>query len=132
MDLSFTQIKETCLYIRDLDQAEAFYHGKLGLPLISKVKGRHIFFRAGKSVLLCFIPEATRVETRLPPHFGEGQLHMAFECEADQYEAWKAHVSGTGIEIIHEEHWPYGGKSFYFHDPEMNVLEVVQPGIWGD
>ncbi|MFC0658001.1 VOC family protein [Mongoliitalea lutea] len=49
--MKFTQIKEVCLYISDLDVAEDFYGDVLEMPVISKVEGRHIFFRCGTSVL---------------------------------------------------------------------------------
>ena len=130
--MQFSQIKESCLYITDLDQAEAFYHGKLNLPIISKVPGRHIFFRAGTSVLLCFIAEVTAEETILPPHFASGKQHLAFSCPPQQYENWKTFIQDREIAIIHEHTWPGGFRSFYFHDPEGHVLEVVQEGMWGN
>jgi len=55
----------------------------MGLSIIGFVENRHIFFRAGSSVLLCFNPETTKKEERLPPHFGTGQLHFAFEAPND-------------------------------------------------
>ncbi|MEQ9426168.1 MAG: VOC family protein [Cyclobacteriaceae bacterium] len=130
--MKFTKIKETCLYVSDLDKCSEFYHGKLGLPIISRSDGRHIFFRAGESVLLCFIAEATKVDTRLPPHYGHGSLHMAFEVAVDNYEATMNEFHQLGIPITHEETWENGTKSFYFEDPDGNVLEVVQIGMWGD
>ena len=126
----FTQIKETCLYVKDLDVCELFYAEKLGLPIISKVEGRHIFFRAGTSVLLCFIAEATKQEEELPPHYGHGKLHMAFEATAEDYEVWKKTLQTKGIEIVHEHHWPRGHRSCYFHDPDGHVLEIVEEGMW--
>lgn len=60
--MNIKRIKETCLYVTDLDATTAFYAGKLGLPLLSKVPGRHVFFRAGETVLLCFIAGATQQE----------------------------------------------------------------------
>jgi catechol 2,3-dioxygenase-like lactoylglutathione lyase family enzyme len=129
--MQFSHIKETCLYIQDLDGAEAFYHGLLGLPLISRRENRHVFFRAGQSVLLCFNPEVTKDEVELPPHFAQGNQHMAFECLAGEYEAWKNRLAALNIPIIHEAQWPGGRRSCYFHDHEQNVLEIVEPGIWG-
>lgn len=131
MALSFTHIKETCLYVSDLDRTYAFYHNILGLPLISKQDGRHVFFRAGASVLLCFLPDVTKGDTRLPPHYGSGKLHLAFECSSEDYEAWKAKLVDAGILIIHEAKWGIDYRSFYFHDPDGHVLEVVMPGMWG-
>ena len=128
--LQFSHIKEVCLYIHDLDKAEAFYHGLLGLPLYSKVAGRHIFFEAGSTMLLCFIADVTKKETRFPAHFGGGNQHMAFGVDLADYEAWKVKFQKLGIPITHEHEWSSGLKSFYFEDPEGNVLEVVPNQLW--
>ena len=128
--MQFTHIKETCLYIHDLDKAQEFYHDKLGLPIIDREDGRYIFFRVGASVLLCFVPEKSKTQTNLPPHYGFGDIHLAFECNANDYQAWKNKLIAVGIEITHETTWKHGALSFYFQDPEGNVLEIVQPGIW--
>ncbi len=128
--MKVTQIKETCLYISDLDQAEEFDQGKLEFPLISKIKDRHIFFRCGSSVLLCFIPEATRNETVLPSHFAEGKQHIAFEVEWKDYQSTKQKLINRGIPIIHTQEWGEGLESIYFEDPFGHVLEVVPKGIW--
>jgi catechol-2,3-dioxygenase len=40
-------VVETALYVNDLDQAKSFYHGVLGLPVIGKEPGRHVFFQVG-------------------------------------------------------------------------------------
>ncbi len=129
--MSIIQIKETCLYIRDLEGAEAFYHKKLGFPLISRVEGRHVFFRSGTSVLLCFNPNTTREEKELPSHFAEGPQHIAFEVRRKDYLSWKKRIEAAGIKITHEAEWPRGHHSFYFEDPEKNVLEIVEEGMWG-
>ena len=128
--MHFTQIKETCLYVSDLDATEAFYRDLLEMPVISKVPERHIFFRTGSSVLLCFIPEVTANETVLPPHFAKGPQHIAFECEAEEYDNWKKNLQEKGIPIIHEQPWPGGFLSAYFHDPDGHVLEIVPKGMW--
>lgn len=130
MPLSFTQIKETCLYVSDLQATRDFYEGKLGLHCFSLVDGRHAFFKAGTSVLLCFIADATKNDTRLPPHYGCGNQHYAFECKRDEYEPWIAKIEAAGITILQHVDWPNGGRSFYFHDPDGNVGEIVEPGIW--
>lgn len=128
--MDILQVKETCLYIKDLDQSQAFYQDKLGLPVIGRKEGRHVFFEAGTSVLLCFIPESTRVESILPPHWAKGPAHLAFEVQADEYQVWKRKVVSAGIEIIHEQHWGDHFYSFYFHDPDGHVLEIVPAGMW--
>lgn len=50
---------EAALYVDDLDRAEMFYRDVLGLTVIGKVGGRHVFFRVGASVLLLFNAEET-------------------------------------------------------------------------
>lgn len=129
--MEFTQIKETCLYVKDLERTRSFYVNKLGLELIVKSEGRHIFFRAGKSVLLCFIAEATSNEKELPPHAASGQIHLAFEIHAKDYEAVKKTLIEKEVEIIHEQDWHKDKKSFYFRDPDGHLLEVVPEGLWG-
>ncbi|AWW28956.1 glyoxalase [Echinicola strongylocentroti] len=128
--MGYSQIKETCLYIPDLDQAEEFYHNKLGMPVISKEEDRHIFFRCGSSVLLCFIPEATKNEKNLPPHYAKGKQHIAFEVAASAYPNSKAELIEKGIVITHEQEWKDGLESCYFEDPFGHVLEIVPKGIW--
>lgn len=125
-----TGIKETCLYIKDLDGAKRFYHERLGFPIIHHEPRKHIFFRAGSSVLLCFNPEDSKNKTSPPPHFAEGNQHLAFEVEADEYEAIKEEFIASGIPISDKVIWGSGQESFYFTDPEANVLEIVPKGVW--
>lgn len=136
-------ILESALYVTDLDAAEAFYAGILGLSLISKVSGRHVFFRCGDGVLLLFNAEATRnappPEARLPvpPHGAAGQGHLCFSAGADEIARWKSHLESRNIAIEADFQWPSadsnstGGRSIYFRDPSGNSIEFAEPRIWG-
>jgi len=128
--MQFCQIKETCLYVSNLEATKQFYFKKLGLELISYVKDNHVFFRVGTSVLLCFLPEVTKKKNHLPPHYGSGQIHLAFEVKVNEYEQWKNRIKSLNIPIEHEEEWNKGLKSFYFRDPDDHLLEIVQIGMW--
>ena len=128
--MKILRIKETCLYVADLDRTQEFYADKLGLELYSHVKGRHVFFRAGESMLLCFNPEVTKYDQKLPPHYAEGKMHLAFECSPEEYAGWKEKVRHAGIAITHEQQWGNGKSSFYFEDPDGHVLEIVEETIW--
>lgn len=129
--MNIRKIKETCLYVSDLEKARAFYHEVLGLPIISYVEEKHIFFRAGSSVLLCFNPEDSKTKTSPPAHYGGGKQHFAFEISKEDYIKVKNEIVLKGIKIIDEVVWQSGEKSFYFNDPEGNVLEFVpDTGIW--
>jgi catechol 2,3-dioxygenase-like lactoylglutathione lyase family enzyme len=128
--MNVRRIKETCIYVFDLEQTKAFYNGVLGLPLISLVKGRHIFFRAGESVLLCFIAAQTEKEQELPPHGASGSVHFAFEVSKEEYSAALQKIKDAGITILHEHCWKDTLCSFYFHDPDKNLVEVIEEGLW--
>ena len=129
--MKILQIKETCFYSRDLNRVREFYHGKLGLPVISEVSGKHIFFRAGTSVLLCFNPDDSSQKESPPAHYAEGPIHFAFEVESGAYDETKKELESKEIKIVDEVKWPGGGSSFYFLDPFGNVVEVLpERGIW--
>jgi len=131
-DMEFTQIKETCLYISDLDVAEDFYGNILEMKIISKSPDRHIFFRCGTSVLLCFLPEVTKKEENLPPHYAYGKQHIAFEVNKKDYLKTKSELLEKGIIITHVQQWGNDLNSFYFEDPFGHVLEIIPTGIWED
>lgn len=129
--MNFLKIKETCLYVNDLDGARKFFHEVLELPLISYLPGKHVFFKAGTSVLLCFNPEDSKLKESPPAHYGKGKQHFAFEVRGEEYAGAKKWIMSKGIAITDEVTWQDGAKSFYFEDPEGNVLEIVpDKGIW--
>ncbi len=129
--MEILKIKETCLYIKDLKQAYDFYHELLGLPLITYLPGKHLFLRAGSSVLLCFNPDDSGLKSSPPPHYANGKQHLAFEVRKSEYESAKEILKQRGIKITDEVVWESGASSFYFEDPAGNVLEIVPDrGIW--
>lgn len=128
--MNIRQIKETCIYSKNLDAARAFYHGKLGLEVISHIKDKHIFFRAGTSVLLCFNPDDSRQKISPPPHYSAGRYHFAFEVAAEEYQQHKSEILAKGIPIVDSVVWDSGQESFYFEDGLGNIVEIVPEGIW--
>jgi catechol-2,3-dioxygenase len=123
-------IKETCLYINDLELAREFYHEQLNLPVIHYDPGRHLFLQAGKSVLLCFNPADSKKKVSPPAHFATGNQHYAFEVGKEDYALVKEKIQSLDIPIVDEVTWKNGQQSFYFLDPEENVLEIVPEGVW--
>ncbi len=124
------QIKETCLYAQDLTRTEKFYKDILGLELIGKREGKHVFFRVGNDVLLLFNPDDSKEKTDLPGHFASGKQHIAFEVSNADYEKVKTELTAKGVEITHEQHWRGTIYSFYFEDPNGHVLEIINEGLW--
>ncbi|RWK97272.1 MAG: glyoxalase/bleomycin resistance/extradiol dioxygenase family protein [Mesorhizobium sp.] len=130
-------ILESALYVTDLDAAEKFYTDVLGLDLLGKVDGRHLFFRCGDGVLLIFNAEATKVppapdaRLKVPPHGTVGDGHLCFAASADEIARWRAHLERKKIVIESDFEWPQGGRSIYIRDPSGNSIEFAEPRIWG-
>lgn len=135
MDVRPAAILESALYVDDLDAAEAFYGGLLGLSRIGRAAGRHVFFRCGAGVLLIFDPASTEVvEPRsplpVPPHGARGPGHLCFAAEPPGIDPWRERLGALGIPIESEVAWPGGGRSLYFRDPAGNSLELAEARIW--
>ena len=125
-------ILETCVYVDDLSVAEAFYCNTLGLELVSRQPGRHVFLRCGNRMLLIFNPQqSATMDSDLPPHGTQGVGHLAFAVPEAELDRWKQHLAAAGVEIEREIDWPRGGRSIYFRDPAGNSLELATPTIWG-
>ena len=134
-ELKFEKIIETCIYSPDLGVMKDFYVHRLGLDLVSEEVGRHVFLKVGKSMLLIFNPENTRISTNsiLPTHGAmapPSSIHFALEIEQAEYEAAKNYLIQNEIAIEKEVSWGRGGKSMYFRDPVFNLVEIITKGHW--
>lgn len=129
-------ILETCIYVSDIDQAEAFYRDVLGMEPFAKQPGKLVFFRCGEQVFLVFDPDATEQPPApeslpVPPHGARGPGHVCFRASPPELDRWRDRLIGHGVEIESEFEWPHGGRSLYFRDPAGNCLEFAEPRIWG-
>src|SRR5262249_60834647 len=128
--ISVTRLLETALYVDDVDRSCEFYERVLGLgPLVWATAGNEITkppFRAlhmpGGQVLLLFRKGST-TETAvlpggtIPPHDGNGRLHLAFAISAAELDVWRARLRSSCVAIECEVKWPRGGTSLYFRNP---------------
>jgi catechol 2,3-dioxygenase-like lactoylglutathione lyase family enzyme len=128
--MKFTGIKETCIYVKDLDKTQDFYHDKLGLKVKGRIEEHHVFFEAGKSLLLCFNAERSKQGGALPAHGTDGCIHFALEVEHKDYIETKLEVLQKGLTIEHEQDWGRGLHSFYLRDPDGHLVEIIEAGIW--
>ncbi|MBO6900369.1 MAG: VOC family protein [Rhizobiaceae bacterium] len=130
-------ILETAIYADDIDAAETFYGGVLGLEKISRAGNRHVFFRCGNSVLLVFNPTETvkppapDAKLPVPPHGARGDGHVCFRASEAEIDGWKKRLNEAGVAIEAEFEWPQGGRSIYLRDPAGNSVEFANPAIWG-
>ncbi|MGP6087424.1 VOC family protein [Antarctobacter jejuensis] len=128
-------VLEAAIYVDDLDSTEAFYSGILGLDRIIRVDGRHVFFRCGSTVVLAFIAEATELPPGkdalpVPTHGARGPGHLCFSVPGRDLDALVTQLTGAGIEIESDFHWPHGPRSVYVRDPAGNSVEFADPTLW--
>ena len=126
---TLTGVLETVLYYTDQVRTEKFYTDILGMRLMGKEAGRSLFFRAGASVFLLFQADETLKGNTLPAHGAAGPIHTCFLVPEGEYERWKAYLAERGVPIISEVRWS-SAVSFYFHDPDGNVLEIANGDLW--
>lgn len=128
-------ILETALYAKDLDAAEAFYGGVLGLDKVQRAGDRHVFFRCGPGMLLVFNPAETIKPPpadglQVPPHGTRGAGHVCFRVAREKLDAMAGALEAAGIGIESEVVWPNGARSIYLRDPAGNSVECAEPGLW--
>ena len=133
--MKFKKIVKTSTYSFHLEKMKKFYVDKLGLELVSEQKGRHVFLKTDKNMLLIFNHGVTAAEKETshgaptPP----SMVHVAFEIESDEYEAAKDLLEKNNIQIEKEIVWENDNrsKSIYFRDPSGNLVEFITRNYWG-
>lgn len=126
------RVLESVLYAEDLEAAERFYGGVLGLTSITFEPARHLFLACEGSVLILFKASKTQVpDAGVPAHGTTGAGHLAFAASRDELETWRSRLAAAEVPIIEEIDWPNGAQSIYFLDPAGNVLEFATPDLWG-
>lgn len=128
-------ILETAIYASDLDAAEAFYGGVLGLDRISRGGNRYVFFRAGDGVFLVFNPDETAQPAApgglpVPVHGAHGPGHVCFRTPAADLDGLARRLAGAGVAIEADFLWPNGARSVYVRDPAGNSVEFADPSLW--
>ncbi len=135
--MKFSKIIETCIYASNLEEMKNFYIKYLGLEFVSEEKGRSVFLKAGKSMLLIFNPTNTlnnnNNNNKLFPVHGAitppSIIHFAFEIQKEDYEKWKYILLNNKI-CIEKEIELKDSKSIYFHDPAGNLVEFITNNAW--
>ena len=132
--MKFTKIIETCIYSPDLEEMKNFYINYLGLEFVSEEKGRSVFLKAGKSMLLIFNPLNTlnHVKKLFPIHGAitpPSIIHFALEIQKEDYEKWKDVLQNNKINIEKEIELK-SSRSIYFRDPAGNLVEFITNNAW--
>jgi catechol-2,3-dioxygenase len=132
--MKFSKIIETCIYSSNLDEMKHFYMDHLGLEFVSEEKGRSVFLKAGKSMLLLFNPLNTLNKTnKIFPIHGAftppSIIHFALEIDKEDYGKWKEILEDNQIHIEKEIELP-NSRSIYFRDPAGNLVEFITNNAW--
>ncbi|PPJ48045.1 glyoxalase/bleomycin resistance/extradiol dioxygenase family protein [Rhizobium sp. KAs_5_22] len=128
-------ILETAIYAADLDAAEAFYGGVLGLEKVTRQANRHLFYRCGPGILLIFNPAETAKPVPagalpVPSHGATGPGHVCFRVRGEQMDGIVARLQAAGVPVESDFCWSNGARSIYFRDPAGNSLECAEPRLW--
>lgn len=128
-------ILETAIYAADLDAAEAFYGGVLGLEKVTRQANRHLFYRCGPGILLIFNPAETAKPVPagalpVPSHGATGPGHVCFRVRGEQIDGIVERLQAAGVPVESDFCWPNGARSIYFRDPAGNSLECAEPRLW--
>lgn len=128
-------VLEAAVYATDLDAAEGFYGGVLGLARLLRAGDRHVFFRAGGTIVLVFNPERTGKPSGnptlpVPPHGARGPGHICFTVQGRDIGRWQDRLIAAGIEIEAAFAWPNGARSVYVRDPANNSVEFAEAHLW--
>lgn len=110
--------------VKDLERSEKFYREIFGLAPIRR--NDHMrFMRAGADDYFVL----TYSENPVDPNQGDKHdIHHAFRVTSAEYDRAKRFLAERGIPIIKEEDRNSGtfqGRSAYFHDPDRNVIELI-------
>lgn len=129
------RILETAVYAGDLARARSFYEQTLGFEVMLATPRLVALNIGGQSVLLLFqrgLSEdgETTDGGMVPGHGAHGTQHLAFGITRDALEPWKARLAAAAIAIESTVHWPRGGESLYFRDPDGHSVELVTDRTW--
>ncbi len=133
--LKATGITESALYVDDLERSTKFYTDLLGCRVIRRDERLCALRVAECQVLLLFVRGASLQPTILdggliPSHDGAGPLHVCFGIAPGESAAWEQRLKELGIALESRFHWPGGGISLYFRDPDNHAVELATPGLW--
>lgn len=135
MESKVNGILESALYFSDLEGAREFYTDLFGFEVLLSSDRLVALNVAGKQVLLLFQQEGSLKEVLLPeggvipPHNGEGPVHLALSIDKEAKEYWKGKLVKRNITIESEVYFNEG-YSLYFRDTNNHLIELATPGIW--
>jgi catechol 2,3-dioxygenase-like lactoylglutathione lyase family enzyme len=109
--------------VKDLARSEKFYTEIVGLKTINR-NDHMVFMRANDDYLVL-----TYSEKPIDPNVGDKhEIHSAFLLSPQAYDEALKFLAGKGVRVFKQEDRKAGtfhGRSAYFHDPDRNVIELI-------
>ena len=126
-------IAEIVLVVADVVRSAKFYEDVVGLVPETVPNSEWAWFWTGEpgaSARLGLHRGALRFEehSSWPPGERFGRVHYAFRVEREELEAAVRHVESRGVTVYGPTYFEWmQAKSFYFYDPDGNLLEWWSP-----
>ncbi|HVO43664.1 MAG TPA: VOC family protein [Aggregatilineales bacterium] len=109
------------LLCRDLERMKAFYSGTLGFPIV-RDGDAWCEMRVG-ATLLTLRPRGRPYDGIIPP--GVAGVQLAFRVAPDEVGACFEELAAKGVIMLEPpQDKRYGHLTFFFKDPEDNILEI--------
>ena len=109
--------------VKDLDRSEKFYKEILGMQRVRR-NDHMVFMQSGDDNFVL-----TYSENPINPNAADKHdIHSAFRVTPEEYDRAKEFLREKGIPLVKEEDRNKGtfqGRSAYFHDPDRNVIEIM-------
>jgi catechol-2,3-dioxygenase len=113
------------VYVNDLERAEAFYSGVLGMPIAARLSEpmKMTFFTLGNHHDFAIMESAEGSPTAGAT--SNGLCHVAFKIgdSLEELRAVKAQLAAAGVAVNYEMDHTVT-QSLYFHDPDHNEIEL--------
>ena len=121
--LNLREVVHFTIPVKELDRSEHFYTKLLGLERVRRTD-HMVFLRCGAASFVL-----TLSENAIDPNRGDKhEIHTAFLVSAADYDRAKILLADNNVRIFKEEDRRKGtfqGRSAYFHDPDRNVIEII-------
>jgi catechol 2,3-dioxygenase-like lactoylglutathione lyase family enzyme len=125
-------IAEIGLRVSDLPKMKEFYRDVMGFS-IEIEEENHVFMKIadlpsplgalGHGQLFVLFARGVQPDIRVTT-----LDHLAFEISPDEYDETLNKFKAAGL-VLRERSWPdsldWRGRSFFFYDPEKNVIEII-------
>ena len=133
MSLFTTGLVELVLIVEDVPRAAKFYREVVGLAPESPADDEWAWFFAGDG------EQAQRIALRKgsllfeehsphPPGHRFGNVHLALEVPRERFDAAVEHVRSSGTAVYGPTRFDWmNATSYYFYDPDGNLLEFWSP-----